>query len=152
VRPHKYVAPTKEAVTNKGRRRAPKNIVEFAVDFSDWRWDQHLHQRPKTEAQAVMEAAPYVEPEESVEERQQLAAVVRQAVSELDSNQQMLLDAIVFERRSFRYLERLWCIPKSTLFRWYAAALLELRVKLIEYPEIVEYLDGRTNAKDEGDE
>lgn len=134
---------TKAARTRRLGKRAPKNIVEFPVDFDEQTLDSYLPPvRPKTELQAIMEAAPFCEPQVSIEERQQLIDIVRQAYSELSEDQRMLIESLLFERQSFRQLAVRWNIPRSTLHRWYAGALLEMRCKLIEYPEIVAYLDG----------
>ncbi len=151
MKPDKYVA---KPVDKARARRAPKYIVEFPVDFADQHLDGYIVRRPKTAAQALMEAAPFCEPEVSVEERAGLHEVVREAFAEMDEELQMLLEAVVFERVSFRKLAERWQIPKSTLYRWYAAALLELRGKLIEYPEVVEYLTANEGEiiGDEGDE
>lgn len=133
-------------------KRAPKNIVEFPVDFDEQSLDGYLPPgRPKTELQAIMEAAPFCEPQVSIEERKPLIDIVRQAYSELDEDQRMLVEALLFERQSYRQLAARWQIPRSTLHRWYAGVLLELRCKLIGYPEIVAYLDGNDPNNEEED-
>lgn len=152
MKPHKYLAPE---VKRARKRRAPKYIVEFPVDFDDQRLDQYSVRRPETPLQALMEAPPHTEAVVSKEERAPLHEAVRQAFSELEDDLQMLVEAVVFEKVAFRKLAVRWQIPKSTLYRWYAAALLELRIKLIEYPEVVEYLDSlneRNSTEDESDE
>ena len=98
--------------------------------------------KPATALQALMDAAPYTEPVSSIEEMTELFDIVRGAIESLHSDDQMLIEAIVFERMSFRGLEARYNIPKSIIHRRYAAAILELRGLLIEYPLIVEYLDG----------
>lgn len=151
MRPHRrlYIdksrtaAKAKEKAARRLGKHAPKNIVEFPVNFDEQRLESFIPpHRPKTAMQALMEAAPFCEPQVSIEERQPLIDVVRQAYSEMSDDDRMLIEAVLFERQSFRQLATRWQIPRSTLHRWYVAALLEMRCKLIEYPEVVAYLDG----------
>jgi len=118
-------------------------------EMTAWGWEQDSaveaaapHRKPETMIQAVMEAAPHAEPVSSIEEMADLYEVVHNALEELHSDDRMLIEAVVFERMSFRGLEARYNIPKSIIHRRYAAAILELRGLLIEYPLIVEYLDG----------
>lgn len=121
----------------------PHYTIEVRVDpFSDFLEEFAIPRRPVTRAQAVMEAAAFDEPAVSIEERAPLIAAVRDAMDNLSDDQRMLLDALLFERRSYRYLAQQWCIPKSTLHRWYSSAIDQLRKELVQNPEIINYLEG----------
>ncbi len=98
--------------------------------------------KPETRLQALMEAAPNHEPEESDEDVNELHALVADVFDGLDRDTRLLLEAIIFERLSYRQLAERFKVGKSTIERWYAAAILELRGLLIEYPEIRYYLEG----------
>jgi DNA-directed RNA polymerase specialized sigma24 family protein len=98
--------------------------------------------KPDTVIQAVMEAGFGQEPVTSREESTALMDVVYEAFQSLPAEERMLLEAVVFERASFRQLEARWGVPKTTLHRWWAGAVLRLRCELIEFPEIQTYLEG----------
>lgn len=118
--------------------RTPENeILTQPSDLPDGRTYRHPH----SPMQALMEAAPYEEPVPSRQEVAELLTVVRDAFDSMEHDDRMLLEAVIFERQSFRQLERRYGIGKSILHRRYAACILELRGLLIEYPVILEYLD-----------
>lgn len=128
---------------------SPKPRQRFMeIPTDPWSVPERRNLRPETELQALMEAAPHQVPLVSNEEKRAITEVVRDAFEALPEEERMLLEAVVFERASFRTLERRWCVSKTTLHRWYAAALLTLRVELIEHPEIVKYLDRNEPLED----
>lgn len=119
--------------------RSPEN--EFPVAPSQLPELVKLSGRPETEAQAIMETAPFAEPEQSLEELAPLLAAVRHAFDSLGDDDRMLLEAVVFERASFRQLSERWVVPRSTLHRWYSSAIEELKELMTDYPEVVAYLE-----------
>lgn len=118
--------------------RTPENeVLTQPSDIPDGRTYRH----PESPYQALMETAPYDEPVPSRMEIAELLGVVREAFECMSHDDRLLLEAVIFERQSFRQLERRYGIGKSIIHRRYAAAILELRGVLIEYPVIVEYLN-----------
>lgn len=123
--------------------------VEFPVEHVP----EGRVRRPDTVLEAVMQAPAYETPEESHEEASvrlaPLRRVLNEALAGLGEDERRLVDKIVFERRSFRQLEDEWKIPKTTLHRWYAAAIGQLRVTLADHPQIQQYLLGERENFDE---
>lgn len=97
---------------------------------------------PLTPIQALMEAAPHVEPQRSVLEQIALRDVLADAVDGLEDHLRLVFEYIAIADISLRELGRLTGIPKSTLHRWYLTAIEELQAALIDNPTIQSYLGG----------
>jgi len=100
-----------------------------------------LRNRPDTLIQALQQSSPYSEPYLSKEEQVELQEVVLDALEQLTEWEVWLINALLFERRSLREVERLVGIPKTTVARKRDQILSRLREILAPNRTVKEYLD-----------
>tara|TARA_R100000008_G_scaffold29198_1_gene16090 strand:- start:105 stop:470 length:366 start_codon:yes stop_codon:yes gene_type:complete len=100
----------------------------------------NLRNRPDTLIQAIQQSSPYTEPFLSKEEQAQLQEVVLNALEELDEWEIWLINALLFERRSLREVQRMVGIPKTTVARKRDQILSKLRDILTPNQTIKNYL------------
>ena len=100
-----------------------------------------LRNRPDTLIQALQQSSPHNEPLLSKEEQAELQEVVLNALEKLTDWEIWLINALLFERRSLREVERLVGIPKTTVARKRDQILSSLREILDPNQIIKEYLD-----------
>ena len=114
---------------------------EFPFDPLDLAWKaQGNPQQKQTEIEILQEAAPYAALEESQEERIQLQNAVLDAFDELEEWEIWLLNALLYERRSLREVERMLKIPKTTVARKRDYILRKLKRALEKHPIVRDYL------------
>lgn len=114
---------------------------EFPFDPLDlaWRGQGKPHSK-QTEIEILQEAEPHAALQESQEERIQLQDAVLDAFDELDEWEIWLLNALLYERRSLREVERMLNIPKTTVARKRDYILRKLKRTLENHPVVREYL------------
>ena len=100
-----------------------------------------LRNRPDTLIQALQQTSPYNEPFLSKEEQIELQEVVLNALEKLTDWEIWLINALLFERRSLREVERMVKIPKTTIARKRDQILDKLRKILAPNTKVKEYLD-----------
>lgn len=106
-------------------------------------------QRPTTALQAVMQAAPFAEPETSLEELEALGDALAAAVDGLSHPERYVLEQTVIARRSLReftygevygadikHFRAKRLIPKTTVARLRDRAITHLREQLADDPEV----------------
>ena len=114
---------------------------EFPFDTLDLSWkNTRKPQQKQTEIEILQEAAPHAALEESQEERIQLQDAVLDAFDELDEWEIWLLNALLYERRSLREVERMLGIPKTTVARKRDYILRKLKRALDKHPIVRDYL------------
>ena len=114
---------------------------EFPFDPLDLSWKaQGKPQQKQTEIEILQEAAPHAALEESQEARIQLQDAVLDAFDELDEWEIWLLNALLYERRSLREVERMLGIPKTTVARKRDYILRKLKRALDKHPIVRDYL------------
>lgn len=104
----------------------------------------HAERRPENEFQALMECAPFEEPDVSRDERLELRDVIVDALDNLTDQEQWIFDSLFVRRLSLRQLATEINMPKTTVARWRDRLLQRLREKLVNEPQIVNYLEGST--------
>ena len=100
-----------------------------------------LRNRPDTLIQALQQSSPYSEPYLSKEEQAKLQEIVLDALEQLTDWEVWLINALLFERRSLREVERLVGIPKTTVARKRDQILSRLREILAPNRTVKEYLN-----------
>ncbi len=116
---------------------------EFPFDPLDLAWRVTSFARAyahPSQVEILQEAPPYAVLEQSQEERLQLQDVVLDAFDELGEWEIWLLNALLYERRSLREIERMLDIPKTTVARKRDYILRKLKRKLENHPLVQEYL------------
>ena len=114
---------------------------EFPFDTLDLSWkNTRKPQQKQTEIEILQEAEPHAALQESQEERIQLQDAVLDAFDQLDEWEIWLLNALLYERRSLREVERMLNIPKTTVARKRDYILRKLKRTLENHPVIREYL------------
>jgi DNA-directed RNA polymerase specialized sigma subunit len=88
--------------------------------------------------QALMEAPPGFEPEESVEELAPLLDAVSELVDQLDDEHRYIVECIVYERLSFAQLGKRLGVSKTHAHRLWTAALEALAPLAASHPTIKE--------------
>ncbi len=101
----------------------------------------NLRNRPDTLIQALQQSSPFAEPFLSKEEQIELQEVVLDALEELTDWEIWLINALLFERRSLREVQRMVGIPKTTVARKRDQILNRLREILTPNETVKNYLD-----------
>lgn len=99
-----------------------------------------IRRRPRTDMQALMEAAPHEPIENSIEALLPMRARLNEAFDELGERDRWIINSILIERKSIRATAADLSLAKSHVDRLYKAALNRLRTMLEDDPIIVEYL------------
>jgi DNA-directed RNA polymerase specialized sigma subunit len=116
---------------------------EFPFDPLDLAWrvnDPARAYSHPSQIEVLQGAPPYAALEESQEERIQLQDAVLDAFDQLDEWEIWLLNALLYERRSLREVERMLRIPKTTVARKRDYILRKLKRLLEKDPLVQEYL------------
>ncbi len=90
------------------------------------------HSRPVTEIQALMEAVPFEEPEESVMELQPFREAMANCMDELEGQDLFIIEAVVIEEISLQELGHRLGVTKTHAWRLRNAAFEKLKVILLE--------------------
>jgi DNA-directed RNA polymerase specialized sigma24 family protein len=90
------------------------------------------HSRPVTEIQALMEAVPFEEPEESIMELQPFREAMANCMDKLDGQDLFIIEAVVIEQISLQELGHRLGITKTHAWRLRNAAFERLKVILME--------------------
>jgi len=90
------------------------------------------HSRPVTEIQALMEAVPFEEPEESVMELQPFREAMANCMDELEGQDLFIIEAVVIEEISLQELGHRLGVTKTHAWRLRNAAFEKLKVILME--------------------
>ena len=90
------------------------------------------HSRPVTEIQALMEAVPFEEPEESVMELQPFREAMANCMDELEGQDLFIIEAVVIEEISLQALGHRLGVTKTHAWRLRNAAFEKLKVILME--------------------
>jgi len=96
--------------------------------------------RPWSPLQALMEAAPFDEPEVSQLERLALRDVLADALDDLPPRDRRFVEARIIERRSYRSLENELGWKKSHMQRHEQRLMRRLAAALEDHPAIQTYL------------
>lgn len=139
-----------------GRKReiavlnAPKRIGgedhPGAVSFlepneTDERTVAHGMTRPQNPIEALMQCAPFQDPDTSRDELAHLRDIIQDAIDDaLDDRERWVFDGLYSRRASSREVGRELSLSKSHVLNIRDRALLKLRTRLIESPEVRRYL------------
>lgn len=121
-----------------------REIPVSPLEDPDWdgfqmAWVEDPH-RPETDIQALMEAAPFQEPERSKRERLALRDTLADAIDSLEPIEQWIFEATVIERRSYRQVARDIGYSKSSIHRIRDRAIRKLQEILREDENVSRYL------------
>lgn len=108
---------------------------EFSQPTPDWERSQ---QRPLTEIEAVMNAAPHEEPIISITEMLETKEIIAKAFEECLTKEEMwIINAIIIQGMSMRGVAKQLNAPKTTVARIRDRGLAKLRKSLEQNPTIL---------------
>lgn len=129
-----------EEMPRQLRRESPfssdwEHVFEAGPSTSD-RYGQggfgRSRNRPETDMQALMEAAPFEEPEVSKAENLPLKDAIADAIDQLDDRSRWVFEKVHYEGYSLRELEPILSLSKSQVHRIYQNAVAQLQTALTE--------------------
>ena len=94
-------------------------------------WTQR---RPENRYDALMRAEPGVEPEESIEEQDELREILADALDSLTEEEQWIFLMLTTVQLSLRFVGRVLDVPKTTLARRRDRIIQKLQAALLESP------------------
>ena len=98
-------------------------------------WTQR---RPENRYDALMRAEPGVEPEESIEEQDELREILADALDSLTAEDQWIFLMLTTVQLSLRFVGRVLDVPKTTLARRRDRIIQKLQAALLESPLVQE--------------
>lgn len=96
---------------------------------------------PETAIQALMQTGPHEDPVTSKEDVAHLRDTIEDVIQSLDERERWIFNAIAVERRPIRAVAADLSLAKSYVHRIYQTARTRLAYRLLEYPEIREFLN-----------
>jgi hypothetical protein len=112
------------------------SLPEFPVDFQDWPLVSDGGM-PANPLQALMEAAPNTEPAETLLDFQLFKEAVTDCIDTLSAQDRYIIEAVLFERLTFRPLGARLGLSHEHARRLYKKALERLAVPLSQHPTII---------------
>lgn len=101
----------------------------------------HSETRAQDPIEALMICPPGIDPETSRDELSHLRDIIQDAIDDvLDDRERWVFDALVTRKASSREVGRELSLSKSHVLNIRDRALMKLRTRLIESPEVREYL------------
>ena len=116
--------------------------AEDGANSKSVHWENHVERRrPSNEYEALMECAPYQEPETHAEQLLALREVLADAIDSLPEREREVFDGVFLRRETLSRLGERLGYSKMHVSRIRDKATSLLRERLADNPLILEYLD-----------